>query len=446
MYCNAHDSLYLKANGEFPCWCLEGEDTTLFKLTDTNINTVDIIKDIVNGSVYQNIRKSFANNKIAFSVCNSCGRFYPSSSKSHLWKKIVKHNYQINQVRIFQVEPSYLCNLNCPLCVPRHRRKLSKEPPYNLPIEYFDKVVDDFYKNKINIGVIDFCGRGEPLMNNNIFKMVSYAKHKLQTFCQVETNGNFIFNEQIINSGLDEIRICLDGDSQDNYEIYRRKGDFVKMLKFTKDICEYKKKINSSSPKVVFKNIMLRFNDKSENILKTINICEETGVDELLIVLDNNTPFSSRRIKTPEDLESILFYEKLYSKRKNKFKIRCENNYSTHHSSILGNVDSPQDGNNINSDFEISGWSFDTDGEIKKIEIYINGILVKTTTTGLLREDVADYYRLENLIKNLKFCGFKSKIPLTFLENGENKIEVAAINTDNEKSIIGLKKINRVKN
>jgi hypothetical protein len=127
--CFMAQGLYLKANGELPCWDDVGEKKILRTLD------FDALKEgrepnIIDSAELISIRRSFAEGRYPHAdLCSRCAvnqAGLPVSST------------RISTLEVLHVEPSYLCHLSCPQCVPQKLRKSLKKPPYHLPADGYD--------------------------------------------------------------------------------------------------------------------------------------------------------------------------------------------------------------------------------------------------------------------------------------------------------------------
>ena len=79
---------------------------------------------------------------------------------------------------------------------------------------------------------IDLHNWGEPLLNDEIYQMISYARAS-NIEVRVSSNLNTINRvnaENLVKSGLDVLIISLDGASQETYMQYRIGGQFDRVL------------------------------------------------------------------------------------------------------------------------------------------------------------------------------------------------------------------------
>jgi len=275
MYCQMIRGVYLRCNGEMACYCGPGEAINLGNLQPNGQNYC-FIKNYYFNSKHKYIRDSIANHILPFpSSCLKCVYLKPN-----LQSGIEKLN---NEIEWMHIETTSQCNLDCKFCIPQAERRSFREPPYYLPIELFKKIVDDIHVNDFRVEKMYFSGRGEPCLHPHIWDMVEYAKKVLNTNFLVNTNGNIKFSEQIVNSGLDKIKIAIDGIQQEAYEKYRINGKLSKILELTKKISDYRSKTGKNNPKIIWQYILFSHNDSIEDLIEVQKKAIELGVDEILI-------------------------------------------------------------------------------------------------------------------------------------------------------------------
>ena len=117
--------------------------------------------------------------------------------------------------------------------------------------EFFKRIIDQIHDK---IFYLTFYFQGEPFLNPAFLDMVSYAS-KQKMYTATSTNAHYISDEvarKTVESGIDRLIISIDGSSQETYEQYRVGGSLEKVLDATKRIVEWKKKLNSTKPYLVF--------------------------------------------------------------------------------------------------------------------------------------------------------------------------------------------------
>jgi MoaA/NifB/PqqE/SkfB family radical SAM enzyme len=128
--------------------------------------------------------------------------------------------------RIFQVETVLGCNLSCLECAVG--ADLITRRKGCMDFETF-KVIAERIRPHCNYLLLH--NWGEPLLNKDIFKIISYASSFAKT--NISTNGMLITEdvaEKLICSGVSDLLVSIDAVSQEVYRRYRVGGDIVKAL------------------------------------------------------------------------------------------------------------------------------------------------------------------------------------------------------------------------
>jgi radical SAM protein with 4Fe4S-binding SPASM domain len=125
--------------------------------------------------------------------------------------------------------------------------------------------------------------QGEPFLNPDIYKILSELNSQ-KVYTVTSTNAHFIDSnsaEKIIDSGLSELIVSIDGSTQETYSNYRIGGELNKVLNGLKEISQAKINSNSSSPYIVFQFIVFKYNEHQINDIK--ELAKMFKVDELRI-------------------------------------------------------------------------------------------------------------------------------------------------------------------
>lgn len=125
---------------------------------------------------------------------------------------------------LIQISCSDFCNFKCKYCFQsRGMDALRKEhfAPGMMTLETFKILADQVKSFPTRVKAFRFTGFGEPLMNKNLPKMIEYAKHNnIAEKVTIFTNGSLLtqqLNHELIESGLDEIMLSLEGLSSEKY-------------------------------------------------------------------------------------------------------------------------------------------------------------------------------------------------------------------------------------
>jgi molybdenum cofactor biosynthesis enzyme MoaA len=283
--CMMCDSLYVKANGEMPCWCDAGDDLILDRLTTDKLS--DPSFDLFNHPQIRKIRQSFhIENSLPFpEICARCGATLEDRARdTRLMRDIVE---------VLHIEASWLCNLDCPQCVPLAKRTLLKNPPYNLDIALWNALIANLRRNNVKVQVLHFEGRGDPLMHRSLADLCSeFHEAYPLTPIMVTTNANFEFDETLLMSGVRHLRVSVDGVRQESYSTYRRRGKVDLAMRFMRDAAEARRRLGLDVL-IEWKYILFEWNDSDGEMLEAYRIANELGV-ELSFCL-TETPGKSRR-------------------------------------------------------------------------------------------------------------------------------------------------------
>src|SRR5438132_197535 len=190
--------------------------------------------------------------------------------------------------RSIYIEPTSRCNELCQQCP---RTLLSREDDRDLSFENFRFIVDQF-------PVLDrvvLHGLGEPLLNKDLPRMISYLKARGTQFpahnppdcvCRpyVLFNSNGILlnarrGQALIDTGLDEYRLSMDGSTRETYARVRGVDAFDKIWRNIRAFVAMQKEQNASKPAV-----SLWFTAMRENLHELaglVDLAYENGIREI---------------------------------------------------------------------------------------------------------------------------------------------------------------------
>lgn len=175
------------------------------------------------------------------------------------------------------IEPTTSCNLRCPEC-PSGLRSFTR-PTGMLRPELFHKVIDELHEN---LFYLIFYFQGEPYLHPSFTDLVAYAVRK-NIYTATSTNGHYLNDsnaEKTVRSGLNRLIISIDGTTQQTYENYRIGGSLDKVLEGTRNIIQWKRKLRSSTPYVIFQFLVVRPNE--HQVAEVKELAKNLGVDEVV--------------------------------------------------------------------------------------------------------------------------------------------------------------------
>ncbi|MHB8575250.1 MAG: radical SAM protein [Dehalococcoidia bacterium] len=143
------------------------------------------------------------------------------------------------------LEVTNRCNLRCRTC-PQYFGM--PEPSADLTMEHFHAVVRQF--PRLNRVVLH--GIGEPLLNPHLPEMIVHLKRR-GAYVLFNSNGLLLRDRkhlELIESGLDELRISIDSASPETYKRVRGVNGFDRILGNLKRMLAVKAERGSLTPKV----------------------------------------------------------------------------------------------------------------------------------------------------------------------------------------------------
>lgn len=137
-----------------------------------------------------------------------------------------------------------LCNFKCKFCAPQYSEEGRAFAKQMMDKSLFKKIVDDMTKFPEPFKIVRLAS-GEPLLNKDLPWMISYAKEKkVADKIEVITNGSLLnlkLNRQLVEAGLDRIRISIEGIDAEAYrEMAGISLEWDKFLGNIKDLYEHR--------------------------------------------------------------------------------------------------------------------------------------------------------------------------------------------------------------
>lgn len=182
------------------------------------------------------------------------------------------------------LETTNRCNLLCTTC-PRTYEEL--EPPSDMSWELFTSIVDQFP----NIERVVLHGVGEPMMVAELPAMVRYLKAR-GAYVLFNTNGTLMRDKksrELIEAGLDEMRISLDAAERETFELVRGRDLFDRIVRNVKNFVALKKEMGAELPRLSLWLTGLK--ETLEQLPAFIRLAHEIGVPEVhlqrLVYFDN---------------------------------------------------------------------------------------------------------------------------------------------------------------
>lgn len=207
-----------------------------------------------------------------------------------------------------QVEPTSRCNLSCIMC----GRTYINRKNGDMSIGTFKNLVF----NMKHLRYLTLNGLGEPLLNPDIFEMISFAKSR-GIRVRLSSNATILDHsksEKLISTGLDQLFISLDGASSKTYETIRKGADFESLIENIRYLMQTKEKHHKETPHVTIDIVGMRTN--LEEIPSIIELASSIGVKSVNlrhVYFDyDKRDYTAARTDKKDGLNSLK-YENLFS-------------------------------------------------------------------------------------------------------------------------------------
>lgn len=220
--------------------------------------------------------------------------------------KIIEVDYNIENSLIFprfvSLEITEQCNLKCKHCY----TSAGNGKPNFLELNVIYELINELSRYGCEFLAL---GGGEPLLYNDIEKVIKYAISK-GVEVELVSNG-ILFNDEMIeklyNAGLKYVQISLDGESPDTYSKIRGADYFEKVVSNIRKVNE---KFNTS-----ISTVLCRYN--YNHIFEIIKIADDIKVDSYRIMKFIETGRGNDNKNTLQilPLEFKQFIDELKNKR-----------------------------------------------------------------------------------------------------------------------------------
>ena len=173
------------------------------------------------------------------------------------------------------IEPTNRCNLLCALC-PTGMGTLARKRG-DMPVERMRTLVRELPRE---VSLILFWGMGEPFMADSLFTGVTEAAQRgIRT--RTSTNGHFLVDNgraaEVLESGLDELVVSLDGVCAETYQKYRKGGDFNRVVEGVRELRGKRDAQGKSKPRLILQFLATRHNE--EELGKLNEFAAQIGAD-----------------------------------------------------------------------------------------------------------------------------------------------------------------------
>lgn len=160
------------------------------------------------------------------------------------------------------IESTNVCNAACVMCpYPNLTRRKGV-----MSFALFQRIVDE-YSTSARMTRLQMNNIGEPFLDRLLLKKIHYAKEQRIDFVFCFSNGSQLDErtaEELIDSGLDQMIISLDGTNKASYEKVRKNLVFDDVLNNIRNLAKLKAEKGAKNPRVELHMTVSSANKKEE--------------------------------------------------------------------------------------------------------------------------------------------------------------------------------------
>ncbi len=186
---------------------------------------------------------------------------------------------------IVKIDISPLCNLKCTFCVHAAANgdpvleEQRFRPSQKMTLEQYRSIIDQIAGRSTAVSLYYL---GDPLVHPDLEEMCRIAR-KAGLNVHISTNFSFLLTDervqQLVNSGLTHLTVCVDGLDQQKYQLTRVGGRLDWVLSNLRRVCNYRREQGRIYPKVEVQYINFQHNLK--DLEEAQRLFAEIGVDQV---------------------------------------------------------------------------------------------------------------------------------------------------------------------
>ena len=175
--------------------------------------------------------------------------------------------------KLWQIESSISCNLDCIMCPWKDKRKQSLKTG-----DMSEEIWDALRPYLPETASVDFTGGGEPLLHP---KLADWIQEANAAGCRTGflTNGLILTQDkslQFIEAGIDWIGFSMDGATAEVYERIRRGADFTSLCRNIATISGLR---TGEKPLIIINYVLMR--DTIRDLEKIVDLASDLGVNQI---------------------------------------------------------------------------------------------------------------------------------------------------------------------
>ncbi|MCL2328843.1 MAG: radical SAM protein [Bacteroidetes bacterium] len=180
---------------------------------------------------------------------------------------IFKLHFTKRMPSFVSIEPTNMCNLSCPECPTGNKQSTVVKGAISL------KTIETLLPHIApRTWFVNLYFQGEPFLNHHLTEIVAHiSRYKMMT--SISTNAHFItpgIAQQLVQAKLTKLIVSLDGYDQQSYELYRRSGNFEKVLQALDYVHEAKQQQKSHFPIVELQCLLFKHTQNHKQQIREI--------------------------------------------------------------------------------------------------------------------------------------------------------------------------------
>jgi pyruvate-formate lyase-activating enzyme len=185
------------------------------------------------------------------------------------WKRLANlylNRYELSRVRPLLrsrptrlvIEPTNVCNLRCPYCHTGAGR--FGRPPAMMSLQPYLRVLDEIGDYLLLVEVFNW---GEPMLHPELPAIVAAASTR-GIATRINTHLSIPFGERdaerLVESGLTDLFVSVDGATQEVYQRYRVGGDLARVTRNCRLVAAAKRRLGKATPRLTLQFLQLPCN------------------------------------------------------------------------------------------------------------------------------------------------------------------------------------------
>ncbi|MBI5154875.1 radical SAM protein [Candidatus Poribacteria bacterium] len=218
----------------------------------------------------------------------------------------------------YDVAVSVVCNIKCPFC-PRQTDKNEVVSGFLKPAE-FEPILPHL-ETSVRTGLY---GLGEPFLNKSFFEFLEQAKAR-GTYCMTSSHGMSLkpeIIERVLDSGLDELCVSMDGATGRTFNFLRAGADFRTVVQNVTAFLRRRRERGQTTPRVHIACAVSKYN--VWQMARLVRLAHRMGADRIAF---SNLIFNHEALSHASIIGTKIFDWNLARARREGAKLGIETLY-----------------------------------------------------------------------------------------------------------------------